>query len=180
MIVRAVGRKTREANGNEKRQPPSYVCSECYRVRRKQDDVDATVQAVVIGRLQMPDAAALFTRGDPAALQAARDTIEALDARLANAADMFATGDIEAAQLARITERLRADRAQAAAAVDAALPSAPPAELIDPNARRVRGRLSMDVKRAVLDTLVTVRILPSGSGRAFDPDSVRVTWKTSA
>ncbi|KIP95847.1 hypothetical protein RU09_00340 [Microbacterium sp. MEJ108Y] len=178
VMVRAVGRKTRQANGNEKRQPPSYVCSECYRVRRKQDSVDDAVDRVLIGRLQMPDAAALFTQGDPATLQEARDTIEALDARLANAADMFATGDIDAAQLTRITERLRADRVQAAAALDAALPPAVPAELIGPNALQVWGGLSMDVKRAVLDTLVTVTILPSGSGKAFDPATVRVTWKS--
>ena len=82
-----------------------------------QTDVDALVEGIVVGRLQMPDAAQLFATGDPAALQEARDTIEAIDARLANAADMFATGDIDAVQLTRITERLRADRAQAAAAV---------------------------------------------------------------
>lgn len=178
VIVRAVGRKTRQANGNEKRQPPSYVCSECYRVRRKQDSVDDAVERVLIGRLEMPDAARLFTQGNPAALQQARDAIAAVDARLANAADMFATGDIDAAQLTRITERLRADRAQAAAALDAALPPAVPAELVGPNARPVWAGLSMDVKRAVLDTLVTVTILPSGSGRAFDPETVRVSWKS--
>ncbi|NJI61146.1 recombinase family protein [Microbacterium oxydans] len=177
VMVRAVGRKTPQPNGT-KRQPPSYVCSECYRVRRKQDLVDALVEGIVVGRLQMPDAALLFIQGDPAALQEARDTIEALDARLANAADMFAAGDIDAAQLTRITERLRADRVQAAAALDAALPPAVPADLIGPNARQVWDGLSMDVKRAVLDTLVTVTILPSGSGKAFDPDTVRVTWKS--
>ncbi|WP_407358045.1 recombinase family protein [Microbacterium sp. LTA6] len=178
VMVRAVGRKTRQVNGSTKRQPPSYVCSECYRVRRKQDRVDEAVELLLIGRLQKPDAALLFTQGDPATLQEARDTIEALDARLANAADMFATGDIDAAQLTRITERLRADRVQAAAALDAALPPAVPADLIGPNARQVWGGLSMDVKRTVLDTLVTVTILPSGSGKAFDPDTVRVTWKS--
>lgn len=35
----------------------------------------------------------------------------------------------------------------------------------------------MDVKRAVVDTLVTVTILPAGSGKTFDADSVLVTWK---
>ena len=178
VMVRAVGRKTRQASGGTKRQPPSYVCSECYRVRRKQDLVDALVEGIVVGRLQMPDAALLFSQGDPAALQEARDTIEALDARLANAADMFALGDIDAAQLTRITERLRADRVRAAAALDAALPPAVPAELIGPNTRQVWDVLSMDVKRAVLDALVTVTILPSGSGKAFDPDTVRISWKS--
>ncbi|TFC34990.1 recombinase family protein [Cryobacterium sp. TMT2-14] len=175
-MARANGRMTTTKAGGSKRQPPSYVCSECYRVRRKQDDVDALVEGIVVGRLQMPDAAQLFATGDPAALQEARDTIEALDARLSNAADMFATGDIDAAQLTRITERLRADRAQAAAAVEAALPPAVPAELVGGAAAEVWAALSMDSKRALLNTLVAVTILPAGSGKAFNPDTVRVTW----
>lgn len=177
VMARAVGRTTITKKGGAKRQPPSYVCSECYRVRRKQEFVDALVEGILVGRLQMPDAARLFSTGDPAALQEARDKIEAVDARLANPADMFATGDIDALQLTRITERLRGDRAQAAAAFDAALPAAVPANLIGPDARRVWEGLSMDVKRAVLDTLVTVTMLPSGSGKAFDPETVRVTWR---
>ncbi|MGW9629076.1 recombinase family protein [Agromyces sp. NPDC055520] len=178
VMVRAVGRMTRQANGNTKRQPPSYVCSECYRVRRKQDLVDTLVEGIVVGRLQMPDAAQLFSQGDPAALQQARDTIDALDARLANAADMFATGDIDAAQLTRITGRLRADRAKTAAAIDAALPAAVPAELVSGAAADTWAGLNIDSKRAILSSLVTVTILPSGSGKSFDPDTVQVRWKS--
>jgi len=177
VMVRQVGRMTTTKSGGSKRQPPSYACVECYRVRRKQEDVDAVVEGIVVGRLQMPDAAQLFTQGDPAALQAARDTVDAIDARMANAADMFAAGDIDAAQLTRITERLRADRAAAAADVDKALPAAVPAELVGANARQVWDGLSMDVKRAILDILVTVTIMPSGSGTTFNPDTVQVVWK---
>lgn len=177
-MARAVGRNQRQANGNVKRQPPSYVCSECHRVRRKQSEVDTLVERVVVGRLQMPDAAQLFAPGDPAALQAARDTIDALDARLANAAELFATGGIDAAQLTRITERLRADRAQAAAALDAALPAAVPADLVGDAAADTWDALSMDSKRAVLTALVTVTIMPSGSGRSFDPDTIRIDWNS--
>lgn len=177
VMVRGVGRTTRQANGRSKKQPSSYVCNECYRVRRKQSNVDDLVEGIVVGRLQMPDAARLLSQGDPAALQAAREALGLIDARLADAADMFAAGSIDAAQLVRITEGLRADRAQAAAAVDAALPAAVPAELIGANARQVWDGLSMDAKRAVMDTLVQVIILPTGSGGVFDPDSVRVIWK---
>jgi DNA invertase Pin-like site-specific DNA recombinase len=178
VMARAVGRMTTTKTGGTKRQPPSYVCSECYRVRRKQTDVDALVEGIVVGRLQMPDAAQLFATGDPAALQEARDTIEAVDARLSNAADMFATGDINASQLARISERLRADRVQAVAAVEAALPAAVPAALMSGQAAEAWAALSMDSKRAVLTSLVTVTIQPSGSGKAFDPDTVQVRWRS--
>ena len=41
VMARAVGRTTTTKKGGAKRQPPSYVCAECHRVRRKQSDVDA-------------------------------------------------------------------------------------------------------------------------------------------
>ena len=178
VMVRAVGRMTRQSNGTAKRQPPSYVCGECYRVRRKQDLVDALVEGIVVGRLQMPDAAQLFATGDPSALEQARAALESIDARLENAADLYAAGSIDAGQLARITERLRADRAQATAAMDAAMPAALPAELVGGRAAETWAGLPMDSKRAVLETLITVTILPAGSGKAFDPERVSVTWKS--
>lgn len=49
-------------------------------------------RGVVVGRLQMPDAAQLSVQGDPAALHETRETIDAKDARPSNAADMFPTG----------------------------------------------------------------------------------------
>jgi site-specific DNA recombinase len=177
VMRRAVGRMTTTKTGASKRQPPSYVCSECYRVRRKQEFVDAVVEGLVVGRLQMPDAAQLFATGDRAALEEARTALEAIDARLENAADLFAAGSIDAGQMARITERLRADRAQATAAVDAAMPAAVPAELIGDRAAEVWAGLSMDTKRAVIEALVTVTIMPAGSGKAFEPETVVVAWK---
>jgi hypothetical protein len=46
-------------------------------------------------------------------------------------------------------------------------------------------QLSMPQRREVIDTLVTVRILPVGKGEnkrrrgQFDPDRVEIIWKTS-
>jgi len=176
-MKRAPGRMTKTKSGT-KRQPPSYTCVACYGVRRKQESVDQLVEGTIIGRLEMPDSARFFTQGDPGAVQEARDAIEAIDARMANAADMYANGDIDAAQLARITERLRGDRAQAASAMEAALPAAIPADLLGADARQVWDGLSMDTKRAVLAALVTVTILPSGSGKTWDSDTVRVDWRS--
>ena len=175
-MARAIGKMQRQADGTVKRQPPSYVCSECYRVRRKQADVDSLVERTLVGKLQSPEAAQLFARGDPAALQAAHDTIAAVDARLSNAADLYAAGEIEARQLVRISDQLRADRARAVTAVEAALPPAIPAELIGGAAARVWSTLSMDSKRSILRLLATVTIMPSGSGTRFDPWKVVVAF----
>lgn len=176
IVARAVGRNQRQANGNIKRQPPSYVCTECHRVRRKQSDVDALVEGIVVGRLQMPDAAQFFAQGDPALLTDAQKRAEAVASRLINAADLYAAGSIDGAQLARITEGLRTERDAAEAAVQASMPPAIPAELLGVYAAQVWARMDVDTKRAVLRLLVTVTIMPSGSGKAFDPESVRITW----
>lgn len=45
-------------------------------------------------------------------------------------------------------------------------------------ATEVWATLSMDSKRAVLNALVTITIMPSGSGKAVDPGTVRVTWRS--
>lgn len=40
-------------------------------------------------------------------------------------------------------------------------------------------RMTPDRRRAVVDMLVEIRIMPTGKGPRFDPKSVKVTWKTS-
>ena len=175
-MKRFPGRKSTTKSGT-RRQPPSYACTECLRIRRKQESVDERVEEAIIAWLSKPSAAQLLTQGDADAVQEARAAIEAIDARMANAADMFAAGDIDAAQLARITERLRSDRAQAQTTMEAALPAAIPTDLIGANARHVWDGLSMDTKRTIVTTLATVTILPSGSGKSWDPESVQVVWR---
>ncbi len=172
VIVRQVGSVKRG-----KPQAPSYSCDACYGVRRKQEPVDRFVTEVVLRRLEMPDAIDLFTRGDEGAASEARDAIAAVDAKLANAADQFADDVITGEQLARITAKLRGERARHDAVLSAALPAAFPSNLTGSQAREVWEHLEMDVKRKVIDTLIDVVILPSGSGGKFDPEQVRITWK---
>jgi len=74
-------------------------------------------------------------------------------------------------------EDQRDERLHAAAAEQAALPAAVPAELVGNAAEDTWAALDMDSKRAALTALVTITILPSGSGKAFDPELVRATWR---
>lgn len=99
--------------GNSKRQPASYNCAMCFKVRRKQDDVDALVTGVIIARLSMPDAIDMFAVNDTATAQKSLAEMNAIDAKLDIAADQFAEDIITAAQLKRITARLRAARVTA-------------------------------------------------------------------
>ena len=158
------------------RKPPAYTCADCTRVRRKQSDVDAVVEAVLIHRLSRPDALDLFATGDDAAASAAREKLAAIDARLSNAADAYATGALELDQLTRITAALRAEREEATAALTRALPPAIPADVIGEHAAERWAALDMDTKRTILSTLMRVTIMPSGSGRPFKPEQVRIEW----
>ena len=179
VMVRLVGRMTRTQSGS-KRQPPAYACSECHGVRRKQDLVDAVVEGIIVKRLEQPDALDLFARGDEGAASQARAALEAIDARLSNAADAYAAGALELDQLTRITTQLRSDREAHARALERSMPAAVPPDLAGPQAAKRWAALSMDAKRAVLQMLVRVTILPSGPGRDFNPELVRVDWLSEA
>ncbi|SFS15716.1 Site-specific DNA recombinase [Agrococcus baldri] len=174
-MKRSPGRMTTTKSGT-KRQPAAYSCAACYGVRRKQSTVDELVTAVLLARLERPDALDLFRQGDDDAATEARDAIAAIDARLSNAADAYAAGALELDQLTRITAQLRADRDAHAATVARSLPAALPADLIGPQVAERWASKSIDVQRLVLSSVLRVTILPAGSGRDFDPASVRIDW----
>ena len=174
-MKRAPGRMTTTRSGT-KRQPAAYSCPACHGVRRKQEQVDELVTALLVRRLEQPDALDLFHRGDDGAAAAARGAIAGIDARLANAADAYAAGALEMDQLMRITAQLRADRAEHEAVAVSALPAALPADLAGPHAGDRWSALSIDARRLILTTLLRVTILPSGPGRDFDPATVRIDW----
>jgi hypothetical protein len=47
------------------------------------------------------------------------------------------------------------------------------------NLRDVWPDLSLDRRRAILAAVIErIEILPQGSGQRFDPDAIKVTWRT--
>lgn len=156
---------------------PRYICPKCFGVRRSVELVDAVIEAVIVERLRMPDAPSLFG-GDADELEAARNRLEGIRARMATAADQFADGAITGDQLARITARLRSDEAVAVSDVRAA----EPVEVLGPftaeNVRDVWQSATVERRREVIRTLVRVVILPVGSGNRPGPESVRIEWRS--
>jgi hypothetical protein len=152
------------------------VCRDCYKIRRKEESVDAVVEGVVIARLSQPDGPDLLA-GDPEALRAATDELAALEARLALAADQYADGGITGEQLHRITARLRPRIDAARATVRASAPSPELAPLAGSDVAATWARANIETKRAVIDLLMSVTILPTRPGRSFDPETVRIDWK---
>jgi site-specific DNA recombinase len=178
VMRRQIGRTVvSKKTGGSKRQPPSYCCAECFKVRRSQEAVDEVVTGVLVARLSQPDALSLFATGDSAAAKDAQSSIEAIDAKLDIAADQFSDDVITAAQLKRITARLRPERERAANLLRTAQPHTAMNALVGGDVAAKWAEMPITAQREVLDALLTVTIEPAGSGRRFNPEDVSITWR---
>jgi DNA invertase Pin-like site-specific DNA recombinase len=176
-----VGRITTTAKGS-KRQPPSYGCSFCFRVRRQRERVDALVEIAALTVLEeMRDdprlVARLFVRGNPKAAQEAMEKIAAIDAKLARNVDMLDADQMTNEQFARSNARLREDRATAEGRLRSAAPNDALEKFAGPDVGAVWEAATIGERREVVDTLFDVVIHPQGPGRAFDIDAIKVTRK---
>jgi len=159
----------------------SYVCQDKYHVRRMRQPLDDFITEVVVARLSRPDAVDLLAQPDNDDAHKAREQAGALRARLDLAADAFAAGDIDARQLARITARLRPELDQYEQ-IARSLSTAPDlVDLATPDIAERWTDLPLDRRRAVIDTLMMIRVLPTRRGGLprFDPASLRIEWKAS-
>jgi hypothetical protein len=176
---RTVGRYVEDkTTGSTKRQPSAYQCGSCYRVRRQQDLVDSAVVGAIVGRLAAPDAAELFAAGDSEVADHCRREIASIDAKLEITADQFASDEITADQLRRISTRLREQRKDAERRLEAAKPRTVLTELAGADALDRWEEIPLGAKREAVDLLLTVTIMPAGIGKRFDPELVVIDWKT--
>lgn len=156
--------------------PTSYNCRACNRLRRKKADVDELVEGVVVARLSQPDGPDLLA-GDPQLLREAEDQVAAIQARLTVAADSFADGAITGDQLQRITAKLRPQLDQARAAVRAASAAPGLDDFGRGDVAEAWQRADLEVKRAIIEALMTVTLMPTGSGGRFDPSAIEIAWR---
>lgn len=140
--------------------------------------VDDFVFAVAAARLSRSDAADLMTGGQRPGLDSLRERRLTLSTRLDGLAEAFAAGDIDRAQLAAGTARLKADLT----AIDRELVDAQRAAVLGPliSAKSVEATLrgyDLDRQRAVIGLLMSVTLHPVGRGvRSFDPSTVEIDW----
>lgn len=176
----------RSANGH-----PSYRCRQDTRNGRpgphvgvKREDVDRLIGAVVTGRLSAPDAIGLLTPADGAEVAALRDEETGLRARLARLGVLYADGVISEADLISGRERGSARAAE----IGARLAGLGRGDVLAPlvtagDVAAAWEALDLPLKRAVVGTLMTVTLHPSGPGaRRFDPGRVLppgrgIVWK---
>lgn len=161
-----------------------YRCSGIGRghVARSAEQLDELVNAVIVGRLARADVADLLhDDADKEDLVDVRAEAVALRHRLNEAADAFADGNINATQLARITGKVQ----KQLATVEATLANGAKGSVLsgivgakDPV--KAWKSAPIDRRRAIVKALLTVTVLPSGKrGNGFDPELVRVAWRSS-
>ncbi|MGH9062361.1 MAG: recombinase family protein, partial [Acidimicrobiales bacterium] len=149
-------------------------------VVRTAGPLDAYIEAVIVARLTRPDAVELLHPAAPEVdLPGLRAAANAARARLTEIAEMLGDGELTRveAQIARTRANARLQRAEAEIA--GATATSPLVGIVDaPDPAAVWAGLDIGRRRAVLDTLMTVTVLPIiRPGPGFDPETVRVTWK---
>jgi hypothetical protein len=145
---------------------PVYTCRSGKHVVRDAAACDQFVTDVILERLGRPDARDLLTedqRTDTAALHL-RDS--ALASRLVELGRLYGDGVIDAPQLQAATASIRTQREQITAALAAASRGSVLAGVADaPDPAAVWEGLDLSRRRAIVDVLCTVTILPARRGR---------------
>ncbi|SKI64104.1 recombinase [Mycobacteroides abscessus subsp. abscessus] len=170
------------AKGTQERQK-TYVCSSSKHLGRLVEYVDEYVDEHVIRRLLEPDARQVFVsaEADLTALHAQR---EGLRSRLDELSMLFAAGDIDGPQLKRGSAELKNKLAVIDAELTSARSSSALADLLEADDIEAAWKVTPpDIRGKIIDTLMTVTILPIGRGRQrdgsyFDPSKIRITWKS--
>lgn len=153
-------------------------------VVRSVDRLDSFVCDVLVARLSQPDA---LPATSPPAIDTSGLHAEAagLRARLEDAARGWAAGALTQAQLLAATNELRSRLEAVELRIGQATQASVLEGLVD--ARDVRTAwegLSLDRRRAVLDLLIVVTVLPREhagrlpGGAYFDPGAVDIAWRT--
>lgn len=161
----------------------TYLCREYSHVVRQGEPLDRYVEMLVLDRLSRPDVHLMLADGDRLDLPTLHARREALQARLDEAAGMFAKREIDGAQLRRITNDLRTEVAGVDKVLADAARVSPVTGLISESTDRdeVRQRweaLSPDLRGKVIDELMTVTVMPAPRGtNGFHPEHIRIEWK---
>ncbi|NKR58177.1 recombinase family protein [Rhodococcus hoagii] len=164
--------------GGARRAVRSYRCSAHAHMQRVAEPVEDFVERLIVGRLSMPDALAVFAPTVAADVTPLRNEADVIRRRLEDIAEDYADGTMTRPQFKAATERVRARLAE----IEAEIAAAGSVDLIAPlvqsgDVEAAWSALSTSRKRAVIDVLADVVIHPPGRGvRTFRPETVEVDF----
>ncbi|PBC54902.1 recombinase [Rhodococcus sp. ACPA1] len=163
----------------------SYRCSAKPHLSQRKEPLDDYIDRVVVARLSREDAALVLDRGkgvDVVALQAERDGLQSRKNQLAT---LFTGGAIDGMQLKAGSADLQAKIDELDGKLASARQSSPLADLVlaGDELQAVWERLSADVRGKVIAHLMSVTILPVGSGQrpkggGLDVGRVAIEWRS--
>jgi site-specific DNA recombinase len=161
----------------------AYRCKAGAHLARVAEPVDELVTAVVLRRLSRPDAR-LLLRSDPGVnIVALSSEAAALRVRLDELAALFAAGEVTARQLAEGSAAIRQRLAGVEGMMATAVAGSPLAGFAgSDDVAAAWDAASVSRRKAVIDVLMTVTLLPAPRGRRpgghyFDPGSIKIEWK---
>ena len=153
-----------------------YRCHARHLTRRM-DLVDEVVERAVIARLSRPDAAALLSPS--ADVDALRTKATELRDRRDNLAALLADGLLSPSAVRQQAGKLSGQLAEVERQIAAALGENPAAHLaVAPDVRSAWGDLTLKAQRDVVRVLMEVTIRAAGKGARFDPEQVRIEWRS--
>lgn len=167
--------------GGSSRGVPSYRCGRSSgHISRKAQVIEEYVDQVVVARLSRPDARELLSRGGSEDLQPLMSEAAGVRQRLNALAVDFADGTLTAQQLRIATDRLRTRLEAIEAHVAASTSTAALAPILEADdVAEAWTRLDLELKRPVIDALMTVRVFPAGQGaKKFRPETVGIEWRS--
>lgn len=177
---------------------PGYLAYRCRgdrpgHITRAAEPLDAAITELLLARLEEPKAAKLLRPQRKVNVKALVREAGAIRGRISEAIDLWESGDLPKVELQVRKRRLEAQLTEIQARLDSASERDPLAGLAgNPLIREIwdkepsEGGLSIERKRAVLDSLLTVTVLPARKGRPagwavgdqyFDTGTIRPEWK---
>jgi DNA invertase Pin-like site-specific DNA recombinase len=154
-----------------------YRCLAGMHLARGLEAVDEVVQAVVIARLSQPDAVRLLL--PDVDVDALRARVTELRDRRDGLAGLLADGLLSTSAVRDQATKLTAAISELEREMMSAVGDGPLAEIVNaPDVSQIWEGLPLTAKRGVIETLMTVTILPIGKGVRFAPDQVQIDWRT--
>lgn len=159
-----------------------YVCRAKKCVSRKAEPVDELVAAVVVARLEQPDAADLLTPSNDPDLGVYRARAGAIRGRLDDLATGLEEGVLTLAAVRRSSARLRSELADAEARIQSGTHADVLRPLVTaPDVGKAWAAADLQQRRAVVEILMRVTLLPPERGhQPFNPETVRIEWKSES
>ncbi|MCW2738872.1 recombinase family protein [Nocardioides sp.] len=168
------------ATGHTRHGKRVYVCRANKCISRKADPVDGYLEAVVVARLSRPDAADLLSADNRDDLRKLQGKAAGIRGRLDDLATGLEEGVLSLAAVRKSSERLRDELRRIEVEMAATVQTDALGPLVAAeDVAGVWSRMDIGQRRQVIDALMTVTLLrPEVGRRDFDPETVRVDWKT--